>query len=60
MDIDPQYPRVSNRTRRDLAKVRRELESQAPEGASPDPYAESATEGKKSKSKKRKKGKQAP
>ncbi|MCZ4603142.1 polyphosphate kinase 2 family protein [Streptomyces sp. Lzd4kr] len=49
MDIDPQYPRVSNRTRRDLAKVRRELESQAPEGASPDPYAESATEGKKGK-----------
>ncbi|WP_260609112.1 polyphosphate kinase 2 family protein [Streptomyces sp. WAC 01325] len=29
MDLDPQYPRVSNRTRRDLAKVRRELENQA-------------------------------
>lgn len=61
MDIDPQYPRVSNRTRRDLAKVRRELENQAPEGAPPDPYAASATEGKKDrageKSKKGKKGK---
>ncbi|MFD5845538.1 polyphosphate kinase 2 family protein [Streptomyces chartreusis] len=57
MDIDPQYPRVSNRTRRDLAKVRRQLESQAPEGASPDPYAESAAEGKKGKKNKKGNGK---
>ncbi|WP_432027062.1 polyphosphate kinase 2 family protein [Streptomyces sp. 1222.5] len=43
MDIDPQYPRVSEQTRRELAGVRQELEAEAPEGAAPDPYAASGT-----------------
>lgn len=57
--IDPQYPHVSDETRRELAEVRRELERQAPEGAPPDPYEPSARgSGKKHKAgNKRKAGK---
>ncbi|MFD4504019.1 polyphosphate kinase 2 family protein [Streptomyces sp. NPDC058457] len=39
MAIDPQYPQVSDETRRELAEVREELEAEAPAGAAPDPYA---------------------
>jgi PPK2 family polyphosphate:nucleotide phosphotransferase len=39
IDIDPQYPTVSEETVRDLADARRELEAEAPEGAAPDPFA---------------------
>ena len=39
IEIDPQYPTVSEEARRDLADVKRELEAEAPEGAAPDPYA---------------------
>ena len=41
--IDPQYPEVSEEARQDLARVKRELESEAPEGAAPDPYAAAAS-----------------
>ncbi len=37
--IDPKYPEVSDGTRNDLLTVKRELESEAPEGAPADPYA---------------------
>jgi PPK2 family polyphosphate:nucleotide phosphotransferase len=37
--IDPRYPTVSEDVRRELAAVGRELESEAPGGAAPDPYA---------------------
>jgi PPK2 family polyphosphate:nucleotide phosphotransferase len=39
MDIDPQYPVVSEQARKDLRVTRRELEKEAPEGAEGDPYA---------------------
>lgn len=38
--IDPRYPTVDDRTRRDLLEVKRDLEAEAPEGAPADPYAE--------------------
>src|SRR4249919_413914 len=38
MEIDPQYPVVSDDARRDLMKVREELEAEAPKGAAPDPF----------------------
>ncbi|WP_028802596.1 polyphosphate kinase 2 family protein [Streptomyces sp. 142MFCol3.1] len=44
MDIDPQYPHVSARTRRELAEVKHELERQAPEGEPRDPYAAEAAQ----------------
>ncbi|MBN0042822.1 polyphosphate kinase 2 family protein [Streptomyces actuosus] len=40
MDIDPQYPDVGNAARRELLVTRRELEREAPAGASADPYAD--------------------
>lgn len=40
MDIDPQYPDVGKAARKDLLVARRELEREAPAGASADPYAE--------------------
>ncbi|MGW2743953.1 polyphosphate kinase 2 family protein [Streptomyces sp. NPDC001450] len=46
IEIDPQYPRVSDETRRGLAEVRQELEREAPKGAAPDPYAASVPKGK--------------
>ncbi|HEY7594772.1 MAG TPA: polyphosphate kinase 2 family protein [Actinophytocola sp.] len=47
IEIDPQYPTVSDERRLDLLAVRRELEDEAPEGAERDPYA--AGHGKKRK-----------
>lgn len=38
IEIDPQYPSVSDEARRDLQLVRRDLEAEAPEGAAADPY----------------------
>jgi PPK2 family polyphosphate:nucleotide phosphotransferase len=37
MDIDPQYPTVSDDARRELLETKAQLESEAPEGAAPDP-----------------------
>jgi len=39
IEIDPQYPTVSDERRLDLRAVRRELEDEAPENAECDPYA---------------------
>ncbi|MEU5213701.1 polyphosphate kinase 2 family protein [Streptomyces sp. NPDC020742] len=39
MDIDPQYPDVGEQARSELLTARRELEQEAPAGASADPYA---------------------
>jgi PPK2 family polyphosphate:nucleotide phosphotransferase len=41
MGIDPQYPQVADRARRDLRAVRRKLEAQAPKGAGAHPHAPS-------------------
>jgi PPK2 family polyphosphate:nucleotide phosphotransferase len=38
MEIDPQYPVVSDDARQDLMKVREELEAEAPKGAAADPF----------------------
>jgi polyphosphate kinase 2 (PPK2 family) len=40
IEIDPRYPTVDDRTRRNLLDVKRDLEAEAPEGAPADPYAE--------------------
>ncbi|MFG2953107.1 polyphosphate kinase 2 family protein [Streptomyces sp. NPDC048291] len=57
MDIDPQYPQVSDEKRRELAEIRQDLEAEAPAGAAPDPYeaAEKQNGPKTKKSKKTKK-----
>ncbi|TVZ95231.1 polyphosphate kinase 2 family protein [Streptomyces sp. BK340] len=57
IEIDPQYPQVSDETRRGLAEVRRELEREAPKGAAPDPYAASVSEGESGNGKRGRKGK---
>ena len=54
--IDPRYPTVSDETRANLATARRELETEAPQGAAPDPYL-AARDGRSGK--KPKKGKKA-
>jgi PPK2 family polyphosphate:nucleotide phosphotransferase len=41
IDIDPNYPKVDDETRRQLAEVKQELEAEAPKGASPDPFERS-------------------
>ncbi|MEU4670177.1 polyphosphate kinase 2 family protein [Amycolatopsis sp. NPDC023774] len=53
IDIDPQYPTVSDERRDDLLVARAELEAEAPEGAPADPYA-AAAEQKRQKKKKKK------
>ncbi|MFE2046597.1 polyphosphate kinase 2 family protein [Streptomyces sp. NPDC059477] len=40
MDIDPQYPDVGKKARRELLVTKRELEREAPAGAPADPYAD--------------------
>jgi PPK2 family polyphosphate:nucleotide phosphotransferase len=40
MDIDPQFPTVDADARRRLADAKTELETEAPKGAPPDPFAE--------------------
>jgi len=39
IDIDPQYPTVSEERRQNLLGVKKELEDEAPENAERDPYA---------------------
>ncbi|MFC8450668.1 polyphosphate kinase 2 family protein [Kitasatospora sp. NPDC057223] len=39
MEIDPRYPEVGKKARKELRAARRLLEEQAPEGAARDPYA---------------------
>jgi PPK2 family polyphosphate:nucleotide phosphotransferase len=39
MEIDPRYPTVGKKARKELLAVRRRLEDEAPEGAPRDPYA---------------------
>lgn len=39
IEIDPAYPTVSKKARRELAGVERELEAEAPAGAAADPFA---------------------
>jgi PPK2 family polyphosphate:nucleotide phosphotransferase len=39
IELDPQYPAVGAEQRKRLAEAKRELESEAPEGAPADPYA---------------------
>jgi PPK2 family polyphosphate:nucleotide phosphotransferase len=38
IEIDPRFPVIDDRARRDLLAVKAELEAQAPEGAAPDPF----------------------
>ncbi len=38
IDLDPQYPKVGKRARKDLAEARKLLETQAPHGAAADPF----------------------
>ncbi|MFL5864932.1 MAG: polyphosphate kinase 2 family protein [Solirubrobacteraceae bacterium] len=45
MEIDPRFPRVTKEQRRTLLEVKQALEAQAPEGAAPDPFAESQHDG---------------
>ncbi|MGO9488702.1 MAG: polyphosphate kinase 2 family protein [Solirubrobacteraceae bacterium] len=40
MEIDPQYPSLSKKQREALLGVKETLEAQAPQGASPDPFAD--------------------
>jgi PPK2 family polyphosphate:nucleotide phosphotransferase len=42
IEIGPQYPTVSEETRRELEAVKRELEAEAPKGEAADPYAAGA------------------
>ncbi|WP_030664714.1 polyphosphate kinase 2 family protein [Streptomyces rimosus] len=42
IDIGPQYPRTSKADRQELAKAKKDLEKEAPEGAPADPYEASA------------------
>jgi hypothetical protein len=45
LDIDPRYPKVSKEQREALLEIKQELEAQAPEGAAPDPFAQSQQDG---------------
>ncbi|MFJ9560787.1 polyphosphate kinase 2 family protein [Streptomyces fuscichromogenes] len=54
MDIDPQYPQVTDETRHELAEVRKELEAEAPAGAAPDPYRKKTKNKKKNETQNRK------
>jgi hypothetical protein len=38
IDIDPQYPTLADDALRDLQAAKAQLESEAPEGAAPDPF----------------------
>ena len=43
IEIDPQYPTLGDDALRDLQAAKAQLESEAPEGAAPDPFAEQET-----------------
>jgi PPK2 family polyphosphate:nucleotide phosphotransferase len=38
MELDPQYPTVSDEQRESLLEIKKRLEAQAPKGAAPDPF----------------------
>jgi PPK2 family polyphosphate:nucleotide phosphotransferase len=61
IEIDPQYPEVTDKARHELAEVKQELEAEAPEGVPADPYAASvaAHDGKPHNAKKSKKSKKS-
>ena len=40
LEIDPQFPTVSNEHRQELLEIKQTLEAQAPEGAAPDPFTD--------------------
>lgn len=41
MEIDPRFPKVSGEQRRELGKVKQQLEAEAPEGVAPEPLDQS-------------------
>jgi len=43
MEIDPRFPKVSREQRRELGKVKQQLEAEAPEGVAPDPLEHGGT-----------------
>jgi PPK2 family polyphosphate:nucleotide phosphotransferase len=45
LEINPQFPKVSQEQRQALQEIKRSLEAQAPEGAAADPFAEGADGG---------------
>jgi PPK2 family polyphosphate:nucleotide phosphotransferase len=45
LDIDPRFPRVTKEQRQALLEIKQSLESQAPEGAAPDPFTEQQHDG---------------
>ncbi|MGE5292646.1 MAG: polyphosphate kinase 2 family protein [Micromonosporaceae bacterium] len=47
IEIDPQYPKIGPDARQELAAARKDLEAQAPKGASPDPVRARLAENKK-------------
>ena len=48
MQIDPRFPKVTAEQHEALLEVKQALEAQAPEGAAPDPFAQSQNDGKTS------------
>lgn len=54
--IDPRYPEIGDKSRRELAREKILLESEAPDGAAPDPYEASVTAGPKGRRKGEPKG----
>ena len=44
IEIDPRYPEVSKQQRRELERIKRRLEEQAPKGAPADPFEQEARE----------------
>jgi hypothetical protein len=42
IELNPQYPKLSDDAIRDLQEIKRELEAEAPDGAAPDPFAVAA------------------
>ena len=45
MELDPQFPVVSDEARNDLQEVKKELEAEAPKGAAPDPFEQRFAKG---------------
>jgi PPK2 family polyphosphate:nucleotide phosphotransferase len=45
LEIDPRFPKVSRQQREALLEIKQSLEAQAPEGAAPDPFAQSQQDG---------------
>jgi PPK2 family polyphosphate:nucleotide phosphotransferase len=45
MEINPQFPKVTQETRQNLQQIKQELEAEAPAGAAPDPFEEDESSG---------------